>query len=109
MSPGEMQEYRRQLNRRMGGPFFLEPDGTETLFPRPETNLTVIAKCVIDGGKISGVSYFPCKINEQGQPELLKNDERGKQVFDYMDNITRGANLNARYRWEGDEVVINSV
>lgn len=108
MSPEEMQEYRRELNRRIGGPFFFESDGTETTVPRPETNLTIIAKCVIDGGKISSVSYLPCKINERAQPEILKNDDRGQQVFIYMNNITKGANLNARYRWEGDEVVVYS-
>jgi poly-gamma-glutamate synthesis protein (capsule biosynthesis protein) len=45
-------------------------------------------------------------VNKKGQPEILKHDERGQEVFDYMDKITRGAGLNARYEWEEDEVVI---
>jgi hypothetical protein len=35
-----------------------------------------------------------------------KNSKRSRgEAFKYMDKITRGAGLNARYEWEGDEVV----
>jgi poly-gamma-glutamate synthesis protein (capsule biosynthesis protein) len=71
------------------------------------SNLTIIAKCIIDGGKISRTGFLPCLINSKGQPEILKHDERGQKVFDYMENITAAAGLNVRYMWEGDEVVID--
>jgi hypothetical protein len=75
----------------------------------PELKYTMIAKCTIDGKKgISRLTFLPCIINGQGQPEIFKNDERGQQVFDYVDKITREAGLNARYEWEGDEVVIHT-
>jgi len=75
----------------------------------PEARQTIIAKCTIDDGKISRVSYLHCLINDQGQPEILKkSDKRGQQVFDYMDKITRAADLNARYEWAGDEAVIRA-
>ena len=74
----------------------------------PVSNRTIIAKCIIDDRKIKQVSYLPCLINEQMQPEVLKNDERGQQAFDFMDRITRGAGLNARYEWKDDEVVIHA-
>jgi hypothetical protein len=80
----------------------------EGYYWQSETAQTIIAKCTVDGGEISQVSYLPCLINSQGQPEVLKHDERGQQVFDYMDRITREAGLNARYEWTGDEVVIHS-
>ncbi|MFC1532299.1 CapA family protein [Thermodesulfobacteriota bacterium] len=83
-----------------------EPD---PLYSRhPEAIYTIIAKCTIDDGKVSRLSYLPCLFNPQGQLELLKHDERGQEVFDYMDKITRGVNLNAQYEWEGDEIVISS-
>ena len=72
----------------------------------PEARQTIIAKCLVDHGEISRVSYLPCLIDKKGRPEILKNDEEGQQVFLYMDKITREADLNARYAWEGDEVVI---
>jgi poly-gamma-glutamate synthesis protein (capsule biosynthesis protein) len=69
--------------------------------------LTIIAKCIIDGGKIAKAGFLPCLINSEGQPELLKHDDRGQRVFDYMQQITAAAALNARYEWEGDEVVVH--
>jgi len=69
---------------------------------------TMIAKCVIDEGKITRVGYLPCLINAQKQPEILKNDERGRQAFEFMDKITEGAGLNTRYEWIGDEIVIRT-
>ena len=87
--------------------FGFEPDPEYPTYPfHPEAKQTIIAKCTIDGGEISRVSYLPCLMNKQGQPEILRNDERGRQVFDYVDKITSAAGLNARYEWEGDEVVI---
>jgi hypothetical protein len=92
-----------------GGPFFFERGGLETPFASfPERMMTIIAKCTVSYGQISQASYLPCWINKKGQPEILKNDERGQQVFAYMDNITKGAGLNARYDWKKDEVILHS-
>jgi poly-gamma-glutamate synthesis protein (capsule biosynthesis protein) len=74
----------------------------------PEAKQTIIAKCLIENKKISRVSYLPCLIDKQGRPEILKHDERGKQIFEYMEKISREADLNARYEWDGDEVLIHS-
>jgi len=67
----------------------------------------MIAKFIIDGKKIARLSFFPCVINEQRQPELLKNDKRGQLIFDYMDKITEAADLNTWYEWEGNEIVVH--
>jgi len=99
----------RQFVKAHGGPFFFERGGKETPFPyTPEQELTIIAKCSISGGRIVRVGYLPCLAGQNRQPEILKNDEKGQQVFEYMNNITRGAELNARFEWEGDEVVIHA-
>ena len=74
----------------------------------PYRQLTMIAKCIINNGKISRLSYMPCFVNEQKQPEVLKNDEMGREVFDFMDRITREAGLNARFEWDEDEIVIHA-
>lgn len=66
----------------------------------------IMAKLVFDGSKLTRISYLPMLINKQGQPEILKHDERGQDIFDYMEKITRGAGLNAHYAWDGDEVVV---
>jgi len=73
---------------------------------KDEINRTIIVKCVIEGGKIQQIRFLPCLINRLRQPEILKHDERGQVIFDYMDSITREAGLNARFMWDGDEVVV---
>ena len=88
--------------------FGFAPDPEYPTYPfHPEARQTIIAKCTIKNRKITQVSYLPCLVNKQGQPEILKNDERGQQVFNYMDKITRAAGLNAQYEWDGNEVVIH--
>ena len=99
----------QQWAKRRKELFGFEPDPDYPAYPfHPEAKNTMIAKCVIEGGKINRVSYLPCLINKHGQPEVLKHDERGQQVFDYVEKITEGACLNARYGWGGDEVLIGS-
>lgn len=85
---------RRQL-------YSFEPDPMTGM--HPDAKYTIIAKFIIEDRKISRVSYFPCLFYEL---QLLKHDERGQEVFDYMEKITRAEGLNARYKWEGDEVAI---
>jgi hypothetical protein len=76
----------------------------------PEAKMTIIAKCRIEDRKISQVSYLPCYIDKEGRPEVLTRDSRGEAVFEYMNKITRQADLNAVFTWSGagDEVVITS-
>jgi len=73
----------------------------------PEAKKTIIAKCVIEDKRISRVSYLPCFIDKKGRPEILQNNDRGQGVFDYMTKITQEGGLNARFEWDGDEVLIS--
>ena len=78
--------------------FGFDPDPEYPTYPfHPEAKNTIIAKCLIEDGKIRRVSFLPCLINKLSQPEILKHDERGQQVLEYTEKITRGANLNTRY------------
>ena len=72
----------------------------------PNSMFTIIAKFIIAKGKIMRVGFLPCLINKQGQPEILKHDERGQQVFDYMDKITKAVRMPTQYEWDGDEIVV---
>jgi poly-gamma-glutamate synthesis protein (capsule biosynthesis protein) len=47
-------------------------------------------------------------VNKKGQPEILKNDEIGQQVFNYVDKITQAAGLITRFEWAESEVVIHN-
>jgi poly-gamma-glutamate synthesis protein (capsule biosynthesis protein) len=80
---------------------------SETWPVAPNSMFTIIAKCVIEKGKLSRLSFLPCLINKQGQPVILKHDDRGQQVFDYMGKITAAVHFPTRYEWDGDEVLIH--
>jgi len=87
------------------------PNVSDILFAQPypdqypAAQLVMIAKCIIEDNKISQVGYLPCLVNEQKQPEVLKKDKKGRQALEFMEEITRGAGLNTRYEWKGDEIV----
>jgi len=80
--------------------------GSASLQQDPARNLTMIAKFVIENRKISRVGFLPCMINAERQAEVLKNDERGQRVFDFMDKATRSSGLNTHYEWKGDEILV---
>lgn len=98
--PNSWAQRRREI-------FGFEPDPEYPTYPfHPEARYTLIAKLMIQEKRIIRVSYLPCMINKQGQPELLKKDERGEEVFKYVEKITREAGLNASYEWRGNEVFV---
>ena len=103
--PAWMVERRQKIWKDSFG---LEFTASQSWSSAPGTNLTIIAKCIIEDKKISRVSYLPCVINDKGQPEVLKHDARGQEVYDYMNEITIEAGLNAGYKWDGDEVIISA-
>lgn len=87
--------------------FGFEPDPEYPGYPfHPEARNAIIAKCTVEEGKIVRTSYIPCQINRQAKPQALKSNQAGRQVTGYVERITRGAGLNAKFEWEGDEVVI---
>lgn len=105
MPPWAVRQFVEK-HKELLGPY-VEPDPEYPKHPyHPETLQTIIAKCVIEDGSISHVSYLPCLINKEGQTEVLKHDKKGQKIFDYMETISVATGLNARYEWEGDEIVI---
>jgi poly-gamma-glutamate synthesis protein (capsule biosynthesis protein) len=86
--------------------FDADPETVKYMYPTRDTYKTIIAKLTITNGKITKAGYLPCLINmKTEQPEVLKHDARGQEVFDYMDWITKEAGLNTQFEWQGDEVV----
>jgi poly-gamma-glutamate capsule biosynthesis protein CapA/YwtB (metallophosphatase superfamily) len=72
-----------------------------------ERKNTIIAKAIIEDGEIKRVSYIPCYINEQSEPEIVtRSDPKGHQVFNYLEDISRSEGLHVHFSWEGDEVLI---
>jgi poly-gamma-glutamate synthesis protein (capsule biosynthesis protein) len=87
--------------------FGFEPDPAYPLYPfHPEAKQTIIAKCVVDGQGNVEARFLPAFVNPHYAPEILTRDERGQQVFEYVERISREAGLRSSFAWDGDEVVV---
>jgi len=82
------------------------PDYPSFPFP-PDSRKTIIAKCIISHKAIKKVSFIPTIINKQAEPEILTSgDKRFREIFKYMEDITRDQGLKTIYSIEGDEVIV---
>lgn len=72
----------------------------------PESIYTMAGKCIVEDGKIAQTRYIPMIVKPDGVTYAVSRADGGQEVFDYVSKITDGAGLNARFRWDGDEVVI---
>lgn len=71
---------------------------------------TLVAKVYIRDKKIQKVTYIPAYINPDLEPEVLtRKDPRAQEVFDYVTKISEDQDLNVRFSWDGDEVLINEI
>lgn len=106
LKPGQDPDSWAQRRIKLFG---FTPDPDYPTYPfHPQAKYALIAKFIIDNKKISEVRYVPCLVNKQGFPEVLERDEKGKEVYDYVERITREADLNGRFVWIGNEIMINS-
>jgi poly-gamma-glutamate synthesis protein (capsule biosynthesis protein) len=74
-------------------------------FPSKEA---IIGKLIIDTDmkKIEEVRILPVFMNNEGQPNIHGNDDKGQLVFDTLVKTTQEAGLNSKYKWDGDEIVV---
>ncbi len=84
-----------------------QPDFESSYNFPADARRTVVAKCIIAGGKVQRVALIPAYVNRQSQPEMLvASDPRFAEVVDYLEGVTQMAGLNATYQRDGNEVVI---
>jgi poly-gamma-glutamate capsule biosynthesis protein CapA/YwtB (metallophosphatase superfamily) len=75
----------------------------------PDFRKSMIAKCVISTKtkKIESVSFLPCMINQNVQPEpLSRDDKRSDEVFEYVQWASRSQGMDTHFVRQGDEVVV---
>jgi poly-gamma-glutamate synthesis protein (capsule biosynthesis protein) len=85
--------------------------GEYAIFPRegypllpfhPECRMTVIAYCMITGGRVITSCLVPCVINPENQPIPHSLDSaEGRRVADYIVGISGSAKLPTRFSFEG--------
>jgi poly-gamma-glutamate capsule biosynthesis protein CapA/YwtB (metallophosphatase superfamily) len=73
----------------------------------PEARQTVIAKATIEDKRVTGVSFVPCLINSNGQPEpLFPGDPRFDEVADYQQRITKEAGFGTSFEVRDQDVAV---
>lgn len=99
----DQEEWNRNRVKRFG--FIPDPDYPTYPF-HPEAIYTVAAKCIITGGKITENRLIPIIYEKSGIPYVVTRSSGGERVMDYMQKITDSQGLNARYQWDGDEILM---
>lgn len=83
-----------------------DPECPTYLSP-PESRATLIVKAVIEDGRIQRLSYIPCYVNRNAEPEIVgQKDDRGQKVYNYLTDISQSERLSVHFSWDGDEVLI---
>ncbi len=83
-----------------------DPECPTYLCP-PEARATIIVKAVIENGKIKRLSYLPCYVNKNAEPEIVRrNDVRAQKVYTYLKDISQSEKLSVNFAWDGDEVLV---
>jgi len=97
-------EWAAKREKRFG--FVADPDYPTYPFLKNSVNC-MTAKLIIEDKKIVEYRLIPMRVEKDGIPYVHGNDEVGREVVAYIEQITKGAGLNAKFRWDGDEVVIS--
>ena len=72
-----------------------------------ESRRTLIVKALIEDSKIKRVSYLPCFVNKNAEPEIVTGSSPlAKEVYDYFEDISRSEHLAVNFARDGDEVLI---
>jgi len=101
---GAGAEFPRKLVEKYG--VVVDPECPTFTLPH-ESRRTMIVKAVIENGTIKQVSYIPCFVNKNAEPEIVKrNNPLAKEVYDYFEDISRSEHLSVNFDWDGDEVLL---
>jgi len=104
--PGSLYPESHHWDYSSYGALFAERFGK---IPPELTKPSMIAKAVIEKGKIAQVSYLPCWIDESKRPRLVSADSvEGQAVFTTFEKISRSQGLETKFNWHGHEVIIDT-
>jgi len=102
-----LQSHRFKVLMELNPNWEIDTDYPTYPFPA-DSRKTILVKCLISDKRIQGVSFLPVYINKKGQPEVLKaEDERCREVFDYMNWVCKEVGFDTRLSLEGGEVAID--
>lgn len=101
---GHNDEFIKKRVERFG----FVPDPEYPTYPfHPDSVYCMTSKLIIEDKKIVSYRFVPMKVEKSGVPYVHGRTKVGREILNYVEQITRGADLNARYEWDGDDVVIS--
>lgn len=110
LSSGDENSPERQAwAKRRKKLFGFSPDPSMPTYAfHPESRNTAIA--VLEFSEVNEVSasLVPCWIDDDARPVPRGNDETGREVAAYIEHITREAELDTQFAWEGDRVRLHA-
>jgi poly-gamma-glutamate capsule biosynthesis protein CapA/YwtB (metallophosphatase superfamily) len=101
-NPGMLEWARRRREL-----FGFTPDPAYPTYPfHPEARHTMIARVVAGKDGVREAGFLPCWVAPDGRPLVCGEDELGASVVAYVEEISRRAGLETRFRREGCRVVV---
>jgi poly-gamma-glutamate capsule biosynthesis protein CapA/YwtB (metallophosphatase superfamily) len=110
LSSGDDNSPERQAwAKRRKKLFGFSPDPAMPTYAfHPESRNTAIAVMeVAADGTVAG-GFIPCWIDGEARPVPHGDDETGRRVADYIENITREVELDTEFAWDGDIVRVTA-
>lgn len=110
LSSGDENSPERQVwAKRRTKLFGFSPDPAMPTYAfHPESRNTAIAVIEVSGeGTVTG-GLIPCWIDDDARPVPHGDDETGRRVAAYIERITREAELDTRFTWDGDIVRVSA-
>jgi poly-gamma-glutamate synthesis protein (capsule biosynthesis protein) len=97
-------EFAHEMVKKYGA--VPDPECPTFNLPR-ESRSTMIVKAIIEDGEIKRLSYIPCFVNKDSEPEIVTEDNPlGQEVFNYIRDVSQSENLRVNFKWDNNEVVI---
>ncbi|MDV3223111.1 CapA family protein [Intrasporangium sp.] len=95
----ERQAWAKRRQKLFG---FLPDPAMPTYAFHPDSRNTAIAVVDVAADGTVSAGVVPCWIDDEARPVPLGNDPVGRDVADYIQHITRDAELDTRFRWRAN-------
>ena len=108
IGPSQINKCGGKFAHELVEKYGLVPDPECPTFNLPrESRRTMIVKAVIEARTVRRLSYIPCFVNCNSEPEIVTRDNPlGQEVYSYIEDISRSENLPVSFAWDGDEVLV---
>lgn len=95
--------------RRRQELFGFTPDPEYPTYPfHPQSRYTLIATCLIRDKRVAAVGWIPCMVNRRGGPEVPQNEQRWREVCEYVERISRAAGFAPAFERDGDWMMVSN-